>query len=477
MPVGRPREAARPLTIDHVWAFVALAVPVIGVLGASMSTIDLTYQVRAGEWMLRAHRLLDVDTFTLTVQGTPWLNQQWAAEVMLAALHRAGGWAGVSIARGALAGVSMGAVFLACRHAGASLRRAALLTTAGFVLAQYHMAMRPQMIGFTLFCVSLWLIEGRRDRPRSLWALPVIVAVWANVHGSFVLGPLLGGLAWLEDRRDRDPVARTTFAVTAVACLATLVNPFGWRVLSYTVQIGTNSTIRNLISEWRPTTVTIAAGAAFFGSVAALALYFARSERKVPWLTLLRLGIFFALGLPAVRGVMWWAAAAPVAVAEILPPPKRGPRTGLPVMNVAIVVLMAAAVLVAIPRNGRTVLGDSILRDAPPGLVAAVREELEPGSRMFVSQIWGSWFEYATPSMLVFVDARIELYSPEIWGDYFNASGARQGWEGILRRWNVEAAVLSPKQSGPLIDWIRISPDWDLAYQDSDGYLFVPAER
>jgi hypothetical protein len=302
------------------------------------------------------------------------------------------------------------------------------------------------------------------------------VAVWANVHGSFVLGPLLGGLAWLEDHRDRAPVARTTFAATAVACVATLVNPFGWRVLSYTVQIGTNSTIRNLISEWRPTTATMAAGAVFFGSVAAVALYFARSERKVPWLTLLRLGIFFALGLPAIRGVMWWAAVAPIAVAGILAPSERAPRRGVAFLNVAVIVLVAGVAVVAIPRNGRTVLGDSILRDAPPGLVAAVREDLEPGSRMFVSQVWGSWFEYATPSMFVFVDARIELYSPEIWGDYFNASGARQGWEGILQRWDVDAVVLSPKQSGPLIDWIRISPDWDLAYQDSDGYLFVPAE-
>jgi hypothetical protein len=76
----------------------------------------------------------------------------------------------------------------------------------------------------------------------------------------------------------------------------------------------------------------------------------------------------------------------------------------------------------------------------------------------------------------VFVDARIELYSPQIWSDYFNVSGARQGWEGILNRWSVDAVVLDPQQSGPLVDWIRTSPDWDLGYQDADGYLFVRAE-
>jgi hypothetical protein len=473
--VERARRAARPITIDHVWVFVALTVPIMGVLGSSMSTIDLTYQVRAGDWMLRTHHLLDVDTFTFTVHGAAWLNQQWLAEVVLAALYRAWGWAGVSVTRGVLTGVSLAAIFLACRHAGASLRRAALLTVAGFLLAQYHMAMRPQMFGFALFCGTLWLLEGRRDRPRSVWFLPVIVAVWANVHGSFVLGPLLGGLAWLEDRRDRSPVARTTLLATVAASLATLLNPFGWRVLSYTVEIGTNNTIRNLISEWRPTTITMGAGAAFFASALAIVLYFARSGRAIPWLTLLRLGIFFVLGLPAIRGVMWWAAAAPVAVAGVLPPPKRESRVGVPAMNLLIVLLVAAAVVISIPRNGRTVIGDPILRDAPAGLSAAMRTDLEPGSRVFASQVWGSWVEFANPSLFVFVDARIELYSTQIWNDYFNASGAREGWETILDRWSVDAALLDPEQSGALVDWIRTSPEWELAYQDVDGYLFVRA--
>jgi hypothetical protein len=471
--VERARLAARPITIDHVWAFVALTVPIMGVLGSSMSTIDLTYQVRAGDWMLRTHHLLDVDTFTFTAHGMPWLNQQWLAQVVLAALYRVGGWAGVSVTRGILTGISLGAIFLACRHAGASLRRAALLTVAGFLLAQYHMAMRPQMFGFALFCVALWLLEGRRDRPRSIWFLPAIVAIWANVHGSFVLGPLLGGLAWLEDRRDRSPVARTTLLATVAASLATLLNPFGWRVLSYTVEIGTNSTIRNLISEWRPTTITMGAGAAFFASVAAIVLYFSRSQRAIPWLTLLRLGIFFVVALPAIRGVMWWAAAAPVAVAGVLPPPKRASHVGVPAMNVLIILLVAAALVIAIPRNGQTVIGDPILRDAPAGLSAAVRDDLEPGSRVFASQIWGSWVEFANPSTLVFVDARIELYSTQVWIDYFNASGAREGWESILDRWSVDAALLDPEQAGSLIAWMRTSPQWELAYQDADGYLFV----
>ena len=464
-PTGIAAARRRTVTMDHVWVAVAMAVPVIGVLAGAMSSIDLAYQIRAGEWMLRTHRLLDVDTFTFTAAGTHWLNQQWGAQVLIALIHRAGRFGALSVTRGALTFLGFGGVYLACREAGASLRRAALLSLAAFGLSLYHLAMRPQMFGVALFGLALWVVEGRRRRPGLLWA---------SIHGSFVLGPLLGGLAWLEDRRDRLPVARTTLTVTVVAGMASLVNPFGLRVWTYAIGIGTNPTIRNLISEWRPTTARTAAGAAFLASVAILAVYFARRERQVPWLVLLRLGIFFVLGLPAIRGVLWWGMATPVIAAELLPPSGgREPRVGVPAMNVAIVVAVCLAVVVAAPRGSQTVLGTPILEDAPAGLSATAQEELPTGSRLFNSQLWGSWFELTDPTMQVFVDSLIEVTSATVWNDYFRASSAQDGWQGILDRWRVDAAVLSPEQAASLIQSMLVDPGWRVLRHDTDGYLFV----
>ena len=50
-----------------------------------------------------------------------------------------------------------------------------------------------------LFAITVWLVFNRRRHPTRLWWIPPIVAVWANVHGSFFLAPVLLGLAWLED--------------------------------------------------------------------------------------------------------------------------------------------------------------------------------------------------------------------------------------------------------------------------------------
>ena len=47
----------------------------------------------------------------------------------------------------------------------------------------------------------------------------LLVAVWANVHGSFFLGPVILGLAWLEDVHDRVGSRHRLLAIAVVSGL------------------------------------------------------------------------------------------------------------------------------------------------------------------------------------------------------------------------------------------------------------------
>ena len=223
---------ARGLTVDRVW-----------------STVDLAYHIRLGELILHGS-LPRTDTFTFAANGAPWVDQQWLAQAALALAHRLGGWDTVFLLKAVLIGVTFGFVFAACRAGGASARAAAGLTVAGFLASAQNLAMRPQLFAVALFAAVQWISSTRREHPARQWAIPVLVAIWANVHGSFVLGPVLVGLDWLEDRREHSPRASSTLLIAAVALLATLANPFGMRVWTYAVDIATNPTITRFASEW-----------------------------------------------------------------------------------------------------------------------------------------------------------------------------------------------------------------------------------
>src|SRR6266496_2222763 len=58
-PTAPSLASTRPvLTLTGVWAFASVALPVVASLEAAMSSVDLAYQVRAGDLMLSTHHLL-----------------------------------------------------------------------------------------------------------------------------------------------------------------------------------------------------------------------------------------------------------------------------------------------------------------------------------------------------------------------------------------------------------------------------------
>jgi hypothetical protein len=470
------RRSAPGLTVDRVWAFLAVAIPISGGLFFAMSTVDLAYHIRLGELILHG-TLPRTDTFTFAAPGAPWVDQQWLAQAAMALAHRAGGWDTVFLLKAALIGVTFGFVFAACRSRGASPRAAAGLTVAGSLASAQTLAMRPQLFAVALFAAVLWISSTRREHPARQWAIPVLVAVWANVHGSFVLGPALVGLDWLEDRRERSPEASRTLLVAGLSVLATLANPFGFKVWTYAVDIATNPTITKFASEWEPTTARTFSGIVLFVSVAAIAWFFARRTESVPWTTLLRLGVWFVVALPALRGVAWWGLAAPVALAPLLPAPSAdaAERQGSKIMNLAIVGVVIAGMVILLPwwrgtaPDGRP----SILWEAPEGVVGAVAGATAPDDHVWVDQVWASWFEYRLPDRPVFVDSRIELFPQQIWTDYLDVANGREGWQDVLDRYGVDVLALSPSQSQKLIDRAITDPGWQRIYRDDDGSVFV----
>jgi hypothetical protein len=470
-------NASRGLRMAHVWIAIAVVTPLFIAFMTQMSTADLAYQIRAGDIMSRTHAVLRTDIFTFTLPGADWVNQQWGAQLLLGYTYRLGGWNGIVLLYGALTAIAFAFVFLACRRRGASTRASALLTVAGFWVARENLAMRPQLIAVLLFSVTLWILSGRRTHPRALWVFPALMLVWVNVHGSFVLVPLLLGLAWLEDRKDSPATAHTILAVCALSLIATLANPFGPGVWVYAAGIGTNPTISHLVTEWAPPTIREYSGIVFFASALMVAGYLIRRKEPLTWAQLLWPATFFMLALPALRGVVWWGLVFPVVLAGLMKTKAADEQRGSPFMNALLVTTILAATVIVMPiwRASTPTGAPAFLGQAPASLVDATEAALAPGSRLFVSQTYASWFELELPSMPVFVDSRIELFPTSIWNAYLAVGGAREGWQATLDRWDVDAVVINPDQDGVLTSHIEDDPAWRLAFKDDSGSVFVRA--
>ena len=484
-PAGTSARAAgeaRGPRLSQLWAIAAVAVPLAVLSAAPIVAVDLAYHIRAGEMMLDSHRILRTDPFLSWTLGQPWLDQQWGAQLLLDLAYRSAGWFGLATLRALSDALSLILIFLACRAAGAGRRAAAFLTlgSAVFLAAE---SLRPESFALPCFAAIAWLVAGRSEHPARLWwAIPIQI-VWANVHGSFFLGPALLALGGLDDLVRHTGAARRVFGVGAVALLATLMNPFGWRVWPYVFTVGTNPLIRETVREWQPPTVRNWVGIAFFASVALVAALFARRRKPVAWVGLLALALFFAMTLTAMRHMLWWALAAPVVVAGLLASPKQPPkepaRDPAGPLNVVIAGLLAVTSLVPMvrwaPYTG-TEPPANLVAYAPAGITGELRQLLSPGERFFNAQEWGSWFELVLPQNPVLADSRFELIPRDVWNEYVAVSEGREGWQEILARWHVSVVALARDQQRDLIPIIRDDPGWQLFYQDGDGFIFTRSE-
>ena len=456
------------LSFDRLWIWIAIALPALVALLVPLPAVDLAYQVRAGDEILAARALPVADTWTFTVWGTPWVDQQWLAQVKLAAGYAIGGWELLAVLRAGLVAFTTGVLIAIARERGTSPRTAAILALAAFALAAPALALRPQLFGIALFAVLLWLIAVRARSPRLYLLAPVVIALWANVHGSFVLGPLLLGYAWLSDVAARRP-ARVSLWILVAGTLATLVNPYLAGVWLYAANIGVNPAIAGQVSEWQRTLPLTMPGLLFYPSVVVTVVLMLRRRDLVRWPDWVLVAAMAFMGAWAVRGVAWWAFAMVFLLAGVFASERqvRAPRAS--VVNGLIAVVLGVAIVAALPwwRPADPLTGRvGLLSYAPSGLAAKVAELAVAGDRVVVPQTWGSWFEWAAPDQAYFIDSRFELFPADVWEDYAALQGPDAG--EVLDRWAADLIVVpagGPMPSGP----------WDRVWEDADGTILVRA--
>jgi hypothetical protein len=470
----------------QVWAVVVPAAVFLFLLGRQVSFIDLGYHLRAGMWEWQHHHWLDRDIFTSTFHGKPWLNQNWLAQLILYGVWAFSGYAGVIALNALLFAGGFTLLFRVCLRRVSDVRLASLAALVAVAPAILNSLVRPQAFSWFLLAVVVWLLEGAESHPeRCLWIIPVI-ALWANLHGGFIVGLLFlaitAGVALWHGRRHLDKAAQLLLLATGGSFLAALVNPWGWRIYPYVLNVGGNPIVRRFIDEWQPPVLTSVAGGLFFGSLFVVVGALILSSVRLKSVDLIRLGAGALLGLMAIRNGLWWSMAAAPPLASLLAPlraklarteasdpPKRAHWIVIAVVVVLLVLASpwARSLSPLIPARERGLVATS----TPVAAGIYLRHHTLDGN-MFNSQSFGSYFEWAIPERPTFIDSRIELFSPQLWKDYIALMTTKPGWENIMRQRGVGYAVMARQPQSYLDLALRHSTVWTSVYSDRSTDIF-----
>ena len=475
-------SAGRWLTVPRLWLVVVLGA--IGAMGLARvpSAIDLAYHVKAGELMVAEHALPRTDILAWTTAGRPWLDQNWGAQLVLYGIWRLGGFPLIAVVNALLAVAAWALVAAACRRRTANLRVIAGAVFVGYVASVATFSARPQMFSLLLFSAELYLLEVARTRPRVALAIPVLMVLWANLHGAFIVGIGLLAIEVVAAAWRRDRAGAVRYLVVTVASLAALlVNPWGVRVLGYAISLPANRVVMGMITEWAPTNVRQLPGILVLPAVGVLvvALVRAPAPQRVPE-QLLRMALLGGLAFWAVRGVAWFGLALPVALCALadqrLPRPAAADR-GAPALNALVLACLAMALVAATPPVQRTLFGPRPELAAAPMAAADWLAANPQSERMFNYQRWGSYLEFRLgPRVQVGFDSRVELAPVDRWELYLAVVRGRWDAERLLDGWGVDQVVTSRRATPTLAALLESSGRWRLAFSTGDQLVYQRVE-
>jgi hypothetical protein len=475
LPSTRRIRWAQALVLVAMYSF-----PVILCLRmAVVNDPDVWWHLRSGEWILQHGTVPQTDPFSSLGAGKPWVAYSWLFELLIFQSFMGLGLVGVvAYATGMVVAITV-ALHHLIRRLQADFTFAVFLTcVASFSLLRLYTP-RPWLFTVLLFALELdVLMQARKTgRVRELAWLPVIFALWANLHIQFIDGLVVLAIALAEAvlaRRWSGIQTRLRAGWLGgifIACiLAALANPYGWRIYRIAYDLASQSGVLNKVTElyampfrrlddWTVFFLALAAVAvlararrfAFFESVLlAFALYVSfRSQRDV-WVVVIAASAILAQGITGneKNRSQVTASAAPFVA-----------------MVTGLVALLGVCALHVNNAQLRTKLAG----DQPVRAVEMVKQKGWNGP-LYNDYGWGGYLIWAL-RMPVSIDGRAAFYGDEQIDRSVATWGGQPGWASDP---NLQKAglVIGPV-TAPLTQLLRMDSRFELTYEDKLAAVFV----
>ncbi len=487
---------------------------------------DFYWHLKTGELIAQTGAVPAADPFSYTYAGRPWVAHEWLAQLIFYQLYALGGFDALRVLPATAAAVTLLLMHTIARRLAGSDRASALATIGFFMPLMPFFTLRPQIFTYVCFTTYLLvLVDFKYFRSvRRLWWLPLLMLVWVNLHGAFMLGIGLlvafGASEWLQGQRVQRRRAQPLglywgFALLTVA--ATVINPQGLRILIYPFELLGMEASRGLIEEWASPSFHDLLPRLVLAGMFAWIIAVAHARRRPDLTELLLPLMMIAAGLLSQRHlplasivllagfcVMWrrlrpltrvmQTSASPSSTSA---PSTRSAPSGLQSLLMMLpsrltgrhaaesvtqplssaqtgtIHLLLLAALVAAFRIGWLPVEKeaTAMQRVPVGAVDYLVRNGVHG-RMLNDYDLGGYLIYRLwPERKVFIDGRADLYGDRFLKAYLTTYYGGEGWQQLPERYAIDYAVLA--RGAPLRQLLLASGDFRETYVDAQHVVLL----
>ena len=504
------------------WVLIAgLFVLVIFSANIEMKDLDLWLHLASGRYILQEMHIPDADVFSATIAGKPWVNHEWLFQVIIFCVYQLGGLDGLIMFQVGIVAVT----FLLLLFLGYNRdKQVFFLFSLLLVILTYQLrfTLRPDLFSLLFFVLYIFVLSLRLMAPVSIGILFCLQVAWSNIHGFFIVGPLLILLSflaewckrkiqlpfdWNQTGRLSDEEYQRLKLIFLFVVAACFINPYFIEGVLYPFKVlfsvsGDSKIFFEHIGELRkPINFNQLFSWGGYPQIKALIYIsffsFVFNYRKLDIGIFLFWLMFLLLALNAVRNVVFFAFAAYFAILANAQNITAGQfvaahlnhdkwkamvAAGFKLMLILWIINYAAMKSLGgyfdFDRNERkSEFGGGSLRNFPYKAVDFLVQNGIQG-KFFNDFNSGSYLiGRVYPDVKVFIDGRTEMYGSEFFEDYQKIwKGDKALFDEYAQRYQLTGAFLNSvyvPAPEKIIRHLYADPQWALVYFDYDAAIFL----
>ena len=452
-----------------------------------VTDFDTWWHLKVGDWIVQNRALPHTGILSRTAVDRPWVAYSWGYEVLLSRAYDWFGLIGIG-AYGTLltVGVACASYWMLRRLSGRFWPSGILagLTCAAFL---FNGAPRPVFFSYILFCITLALLiaSQRASSVRSLYWLPLVFLLWANLHIQFIYGLFTVGLfvavhvsqkiltkaGWSPAYLLRcDLPAKPLVLILGGCVIATLIGPNLYHpylvVLAYTKAKFTYKVIMELqplpFRLWSNFVELFLAAAGF---------YAVGWQKRIDLFKLALLVVASVVSFRTMRDAWFICFVAAACIADFPVTEETAHRTeSLQELAVAAAVVFLL-LFVSAPFTDFSARGldRAISRDYPVNAVNFLRRSSFSGP-LYNNLNWGGFLMWYLPELPVAIDGRNDLYGDELDEVFYNSQSAFPSY--TTDPYLNEAHLVIIDSRLPLAKILTIDPRFRLIYRDDIAIVY-----
>lgn len=472
---------------------------------------DIWWHLKVGDWIVDHLAVPHTGILSRTAANRPWVAYSWGYEVLLSRAYAWFGLVGVGVFGTVLTLAVAYAIYWMLLRLSGRFWVALILTGIVCWSFLFNGTPRPFFFSIAFFGVTLTLLleADRNGRIDGLYWLPLIFAVWTNLHIQFIYGLFLVGsfigvnlvervaqaLGILPGFLVPPTLPTMKLVVVGAACaLATLLGPNSYHPYVVVFEYSKAKFTYSVIVELQP--LSFRYTSEFLELLIAAAGFFAigwqakrsRSNENSIRLDLFKLvlvaaGVVVAfrtmrdgwfICLPAAACVAdafrAWAEERSGSASERTSASGITGETWLEKLGIAAAVAVCLVLVASAVDFNERGLDRAISADYPVNAINFLRRNPVPGP-LYNNLNWGGFLMWYMPDYPVAIDGRNDLYGDDLDKSFYASQSAEESYK--TDPYLNEAGVVLLDSKLPLAKVLTIDPRLQVVFHDEIATVFA----